>query len=160
VLIIVPPGDQNTTQLPELPPIPAEERSTPQGFDASGGGSTPPKAKVPPKNPQGLLDFLHALNESKDILRGVRDLIKWQSDQEARREESLRHHSFLILLLLISFLAALIIGMSALAYWGKVSGDALLFLVGTVAGWILFTANRYLFRSEASEDESWLSGLF
>jgi hypothetical protein len=105
------------------------------------------------------LEFIHALQESKDLLRGVRDFVKWNKEEDARREAAIRRHSLVVLGILIGFMATLIAGMSLLVYWGKVSGDALLFLVGTVSGWILFTAQRYLFRSEASEDEGMLSGL-
>ena len=59
----------------------------------------------------------------------------------------------------MGFLGAIVLGMSYLTFYGKVSGEALLFLVGAVASWILFTVQRHLFESEPEEDDSFLGSL-
>ncbi len=53
-----------------------------------------------------------------------------------------------VLALLMAFLAMAIGLMSWLTYVGRVSGDALLFLVGTVSGYTLALVQRHLFPPE------------
>jgi hypothetical protein len=50
-----------------------------------------------------------------------------------------------VLAIMMAFLAGVIAVMSWLTFAGKVSGDALLFLVGTVAGYTLAIVQRHLF---------------
>lgn len=50
-----------------------------------------------------------------------------------------------VLAILMAFLAGVIAVMSWLTFTGRVSGDALLFLVGTVAGYTLAIVQRHLF---------------
>ncbi len=92
------------------------------------------------------------------FLRGVRDVLKWSRERDIEQEEKRRNHSFKVLVTLMGFLGAIVLGMSLLVYYGKVSGDALLFLVGAVASWILFTVQRHLFESEPDEEEGGLLG--
>jgi hypothetical protein len=51
-------------------------------------------------------------------------------------------HSMILTLILATFLAVIVGLMGFLTYVGKVSGDALLFLVGTVTGYILLFIQR------------------
>ena len=76
---------------------------------------------------------------------------KWKTEQDTIREEKWDKRALQTLALLMGFLGGLIVLMSLLTFWGKVSGDALLFLVGAVASWILFTAQRYLFGGDEQE---------
>jgi len=50
-----------------------------------------------------------------------------------------------VLAIMMAFLAGVIAVMSWLTFSGRVSGDALLFLVGTVAGYMLAIVQRHLF---------------
>ncbi len=49
---------------------------------------------------------------------------------------------------LLGFLAVIIALMVALTLVDKVSGDALLFLTGTIVGWILSIVYRHLFPTQ------------
>jgi hypothetical protein len=53
----------------------------------------------------------------------------------------------------MGFLGGIIVLMAVLTWFGKVSGDALLFLVGAVASWVLFATQRYLFEGEEVEQK-------
>ena len=59
-----------------------------------------------------------------------------------------------VLLILMAFLAVVIALMVALVLVDRVSGDALLFLVGTVSGYVFAIVQRHLFPQtvEASEE--------
>ena len=84
---------------------------------------------------------------------GVRYLgdLWWKDRQEASRTEGLRRqHGFRTILVLMGFLGGIVLLMAYMTARGYVSGDALLFLVGAVASWILFAVQRHLF--EASQD--------
>ena len=58
-----------------------------------------------------------------------------------------------MVLVLASFMIAIVLGMSYLALEGRISGDALLFLIGTITGYVLLFIQRLLFseRKEAEE---------
>lgn len=54
---------------------------------------------------------------------------------------------------LLGFLAFIIALMVALTLLDKVSGDALLFLTGTIVGWILSIVYRHLFPTQVVYQE-------
>jgi len=58
-----------------------------------------------------------------------------------------------MVLVLASFMIAIVLCMSYLALEGRISGDALLFLIGTITGYVLLFIQRLLFseRKEAEE---------
>lgn len=62
-------------------------------------------------------------------------------------------HSLILTVILATFLGAIVGLMSALTYVGRVSGDALLFLVGTITGYILLFIQR-LTKTVLGETES------
>lgn len=61
---------------------------------------------------------------------------------EDRTLGTVTKHSMILTLILATFLAVIVSLMSYLTFLGKVSGDALLFLVGTVTGYILLFIQR------------------
>ena len=114
------------------------------------GGSAGPKPNEPPWWFPHLAQIVQAL---KEIGRGVATYVGEEAARRERREAALRKHSLTVLVVLILFLGLIVLFMGLLTYWGKVSGDALLFLVGAVASWVLFTVQRHLFESEPEEEE-------
>ncbi|MGD0070142.1 MAG: hypothetical protein ABSB71_01090 [Candidatus Bathyarchaeia archaeon] len=80
----------------------------------------------------------------KNMIDAVAPLIQeWfqlQKEKEAsyeRRINSLSKHNRRLSISLITFLLVVVGLMSVLTIYGKVSGDALLFLVGTVTGYVV-----------------------
>ena len=69
-------------------------------------------------------------------------------------ERAMAKAAWWVLLILMVFLAIVIALMVALVMLDRVSGDALLFLVGTVAGFVFAIVQRHLFPQivEASEE--------
>jgi hypothetical protein len=73
-----------------------------------------------------------------------------KNDAEAKRRyfESVSTHNRRMIYVLISFLIGIVGFMSFLTWFGKISGDALLFLVGTITGYIIISVQRLVFPSE------------
>jgi hypothetical protein len=73
-----------------------------------------------------------------------------KNDAEAKRHyfESVSTHNRRMIYTLIVFLTGIVAFMSFLSWYGKVSGDALLFLVGTITGYIIISVQRLVFPSE------------
>jgi hypothetical protein len=73
-----------------------------------------------------------------------------KDDAESRRRyfESVSTHNRRMIYVLIGFLIGVVGFMSYLTWYGKVSGDALLFLVGTITGYIILSVQRLVFPSE------------
>jgi hypothetical protein len=78
-----------------------------------------------------------------------------KNDAEARRHyfESVSTHNRRMIYLLIAFLTGIVAFMSVLTICEKVSGDALLFLVGTITGYIIISVQRLVFPSEEPPSE-------
>lgn len=73
-----------------------------------------------------------------------------KNEAEARRHyfESVSIHNRRMIYVLILFLTGVVAFMSFLTWYGKVSGDALLFVVGTITGYIIISIQRLVFPSE------------
>lgn len=73
-----------------------------------------------------------------------------KNEAEARRHyfESASTHNRRMIYSLLVFLVGVVSFMSCLTWFGKVSGDALLFLVGTITGYIIISVQRLVFPSE------------
>ena len=133
---------------------PEEERgmatSSAQG-DQGGGGAAPP----PPKPPQGWTkkDWEDILTVAGPIGKYLVEAWKWKTERENEQDEKWDRRVQWTLVLLMSFLGGIVLLMSWLTVIGKVSGDALLFLVGAVASWILFATQRYLFGENQGGEE-------
>jgi hypothetical protein len=93
------------------------------------------------------------LNAIGPIGKYLIDAWKWKTEKEALQREKWNARVLWTLVLLMGFLGGIIVLMSVLTFYGKVSGDALLFLVGAVASWILFATQRYLFEGEEPEQK-------
>jgi hypothetical protein len=80
----------------------------------------------------------------KNLVEAIQPLLQmwfqYQKDKDAsseRKMNALSHHNRRLSISLIIFLVAVVGLMSGLTLYGKVSGDALLFLVGTVTGYVV-----------------------
>jgi hypothetical protein len=73
-----------------------------------------------------------------------------KNEAEAKRRyfESVSTHNRRMVYYLIAFLTGVVAFMSVLTIYEKVSGDALLFLVGTITGYIIISIQRLVFPSE------------
>jgi len=78
---------------------------------------------------------------------------KNEAEAEQKYLELMARHNRNMVLVLASFMIAIVLGMSYLALEGRISGDALLFLIGTITGYVLLFIQRLLFseRKEAEE---------
>ena len=87
-----------------------------------------------------LIEFL-GTNLADKYLENRRN----QAEAERNYFETVSRHNRNMIYVLIAFLTGIILFMSALTLYGKVSGDALLFLVGTMTGYILLFIQRLVF---------------
>lgn len=80
---------------------------------------------------------------------------KDEADADHRALKTVTRHSTYLTIILATFLGVIVFIMSDLTYLGKVSGDALLFLVGTITGYILLFIQRLTktVLGSGSEDE-------
>lgn len=119
--------------------------------DQKGEGSTPP----PPRPPQGWSrkDWEGFLTVAEPIGKYLVDAWKWKTERENEQGEKWDRRVQWTLVLLMGFLGGIVLLMAWLVVIGKVSGDALLFLVGAVASWILFATQRYLFGENQGGEE-------
>lgn len=102
----------------------------------------PSRPQAPPWTASDWLNLIDRLGPYADRwLRLEEQKLLHERALEAAQSRS----AWRILGILMAFLLAVIAAMSWLTYEGKVSGDALLFLVGTTAGYILALAQRHLF---------------
>jgi predicted RNA-binding Zn-ribbon protein involved in translation (DUF1610 family) len=65
-----------------------------------------------------------------------------EADADQRALNTATRHSIILTVILATFLGIIVALMSDLTYLGRVSGDALLFLVGTITGYILIFIQR------------------
>ncbi len=84
-----------------------------------------------PEDWKNLADAVHPLLE---------EWIQYQKHRDeslTKRMDMIGRHNRRLSSSLIVFLLIVVGGMSVLTYYGKVSGDALLFLAGTVTGYVI-----------------------
>jgi hypothetical protein len=113
--------------------------STTEGQES---GRAPPPQKAPPWTAGDWLSLFEKLIPFADRYLKLKE----GELQHERELESVQARSaWRVLAILMAFLGAVIALMSWLTFSGKVSGDALLFLVGTAAGYILALVQRQLF---------------
>jgi hypothetical protein len=131
-----------------------EERdlvTTSASSDQKGDVPTPPL----PKPPLGWSrkDWEDFLTVAGPIGKYLVEAWKWKTERENEQSEKWDRRVQWTLVLLMGFLGGIVLLMSWLVVSGKVSGDALLFLVGAVASWILFATQRYLFGENQDGEE-------
>jgi len=73
-----------------------------------------------------------------------------KNNAEAQRNyfEAVSKHNRRMIYVLLGFLIGIVGFMSLLTWYGSVSGDALLFLVGTITGYVLLFIQRLVFPSK------------
>lgn len=81
-----------------------------------------------------------------DLLNEGRKTEQMRIEEGRKTEQMRRSHSKNLAILLIGFLLIIIVVMGFLTFKGKVSGDALLFLAGTVVGYVINMIQALLFR--------------
>jgi len=99
---------------------------------------------------QGLKDLVDA------IIPLAREYIDFKKEEFASREKRLgaiSRHNRSLTFALLAFLTAIIALMSFLTFETKVSSDALLFLVGTLTGYMIIWVQRLIF-TPAEEEPS------
>lgn len=131
-----------------VPPPPGEPPNEPP----PGFAGPPPPPGGPRLTPDDVVRLILALGPAGKY---IIESLKWKVQQDTDRERARARHSSTIIGTLFTFLGAVIGLMTWLTYAGKVSGDALLFLVGTVSGATLIMIQRHLFETEPED-----SGVF
>ncbi len=82
---------------------------------------------------------------------------KDEAEADHRELRTVTRHTTYLTIILATFLGVIVFIMSELTYVGRVSGDALLFLVGTITGYILLFIQRLtktVLGNGSSEDEA------
>ncbi len=111
--------------------------------------------KEPPKGPQPP-PFEWTPEMVREVTAGITGVIKEfgdrfiqlkerEFDHEARMETAMAKADWRVLGIFLGFLAFVVGLMVWLTLNGRVSGDALLFLVGTISGYVLVIVQRHLF---------------
>ena len=98
-----------------------------------------------PPNPVTPEEWAKLVETFGPVAKWAGDLWKWHEQREYEAEAAADRHALRVLWVLMVFLGLLTLLMAWLTFEGRVSGDALLFLVGTVTGVILTMVQRHLF---------------
>lgn len=78
---------------------------------------------------------------------------KNEAEAKHRLFEAKARHNRNMVVVLVIFLSVIVLGMSYLTLNGYVSGDALLFLIGTITGYVLLFIQRLVFPNVEEEPE-------
>ncbi|MFZ3059774.1 MAG: hypothetical protein WA102_08540 [Candidatus Methanoperedens sp.] len=106
-----------------------------------------------PELVQKLLDFLSPLQDFPNQYLNHKQK-EWETKIKHLQAESEAHDKYIqttakhnrnTLYALMVFLGTIIVSMGILTYLGRVSGDALLFLVGTVTSYVIILIQRLIF---------------
>lgn len=136
----------------KLPPLPTSEK------EESEEAKEIEEIKPEPKTQQ--TGFVWTPEIIKDLEKFLTDFLgknlveKYlalkSSDAEARKSyfETVSRHNRNMVYVLIVFLSIIVAFMSFLTFFGPVSGDALLFLIGTITGYVLLFVQRLVFPSK------------
>lgn len=89
------------------------------------------RAKFRPEAVENIIKLVDTLAEKYINYKDK----EWQSDN--KYVEMVSKHNRNLTMMLISFMASIVVLMSILTFYNKVSGDALLFLGGTITGYII-----------------------
>jgi hypothetical protein len=76
---------------------------------------------------------------AKDYLQFRRE----DSEAKLKRIEAVTLHNRRLVYWMIGFLTVITASMGVLSYFGKVSSDALLFLVGTITGYLILMVQKF-----------------
>ena len=101
----------------------------------------PPKAEENPWTPEAVENLVKLIDTlAKEYLQFRRE----DSQAKYNRLAAVTLHNRRLVYSMVGFLAAIVGLMSALTAIGKVSGDALLFLAGTITGYVLITIQNFV----------------
>ena len=83
--------------------------------------------------------------------------LSFRSNNSKHETEIIRQtvkHDRKILAMLLVFLGSVIIAMSVLVVYDKVSGEALLFAVGLTIGYVFALVTKFIFRTESENTQT------
>jgi hypothetical protein len=81
------------------------------------------------------------------------DYKKNEAQADQKYFEAMVKHNRNMVVTMVLFLTAIVVGMSYLTLSGRVSGDALLFLVGTITGYVLVFIQRLVLSTKTVTSE-------
>jgi len=103
---------------------------------------------------KGFVWTREAIKDAEGFIEHLADkYLTYKKDEaEANRRyfETTAKHNRNMAMALVLFLSVIVAGMSYLTFYGHVSGDALLFLIGTITGYVLLFIQRLVFTREES----------
>lgn len=108
---------------------------------------------------KGFVWTREAIKDVEDFIEHLADryLTFKKNEAEAKQKyfEAIARHNRNMVIVLVVFLSVIVVGMSYLTLNGNVSGDALLFLIGTITGYVLLFIQRLVFtgRIVSAEEE-------
>jgi heme/copper-type cytochrome/quinol oxidase subunit 2 len=119
------------------------------------------KAMREPSESEEKKGFVWTEEAIKDVETFIEHLVdkyltykRNEAEADQKYLEAASRHNRNMVIILVVFMIAIVLGMSYLTLNGKVSGDALLFLVGTITGYVLLFIQRLLMGTkEAPEQE-------
>ena len=107
------------------------------------------KEKTPSEEKSEAKGFVWTEKAIKDVEEFIEHLadryLAFKKDEaEATKKyfEAMAKHNRNMVIILVVFLSVIVLGMSYLTLNGHVSGDALLFLIGTITGYVLLFIQR------------------
>jgi len=98
-----------------------------------------------------------AVKDVEDFIEHLADRYltykKNEAEADQRYFEATAKHNRNMVITLVVFLSFIVLGMSYLTLSGHVSGDALLFLIGTITGYLLLFIQRLIFSGKEKESQ-------
>jgi len=98
---------------------------------------------------KGFVWTREAIKDVEEFIEHLADKYLTYKKDEAEAEkkyfEAMAKHNRNMVIVLAVFLSVIVLGMSYLTLNGHVSGDALLFLIGTITGYVLLFIQRLVF---------------
>ena len=98
-----------------------------------------------------------AVKDVEDFIEHLADRYltykKNEAEADQRYFEATANHNRNMVITLVVFLSFIVLGMSYLTLSGHVSGDALLFLIGTITGYLLLFIQRLIFSGKEKESQ-------
>jgi len=93
-----------------------------------------------PWTPEAVEHMIRLIDTlAKDYLQFRRE----DSEAKLKRIEAVTLHNRRLVYWMIGFLTVITASMGVLSYFGKVSSDALLFLVGTITGYLILMVQKF-----------------
>ncbi len=106
-----------------------------------GGNKTSDEPPTSPWTPEVIKDFIEQL---KPLADSYLQLKQNSLDAQIKKINTIGLHNRRLVYWMVGFLLGVIAFMSVLTFYGKVNGEALLFLVGTVTGFLIVLIQQLL----------------